>query len=193
MTLRGRLVALGVVVAVVFAVGITELLRTRTPDCTIAAPRPSLAPALRALGDFDQGYDAGDAAALEDAATRAASALHSDMVGATAEAPVMVTAARPGSQNALVVPLRAAVATTQGTPPLAGLAVFLLDCQSEAYFAEVEDDATTQPALAAFPPVGRPQAAAALGSTGIRLEYTASPLRPRWVTIGTPARSVAAR
>ncbi len=58
MTLRGRLVALAVVLAVLLAAGIAVLVRSRTPDCTVVAPRPSLPPALRALGDFDQSYDA---------------------------------------------------------------------------------------------------------------------------------------
>ncbi len=193
MTPRGRLVAGVAVVAVLLGAGITVLLRTRTADCTVAAPRPSLAPALRALGDFDQSYGAGNVLALEDAASRAAAALHADLIGATAEAPVAVTAVTAGSPDALVVPLRSHTAASTGPPPLAGLVVFLRDCQGNAYFATVEDDASAQPALIQFPPVSLGQAAARLGSTALRLGYTASPLQPQWVTMATPAQSLAAR
>ena len=192
MTLRGRLVAGAAVVAVVLASGIVILVRSRTPGCTVAAPRPSLAPALRALGDFDQAYDAGNAAALEDAAVRAASALHGDLIGTTPEAPLAIAAAGSGSPDALVVPLRSH-RTGSGVPPLAGLVVFLRDCQGSAYFSAVEDDTATQPALSGFPPVSGAQAAAQLGSAGLRLEYTTSPLQPRWATIAQPARSLPAR
>lgn len=191
MTLRGRLVALAVVVALLFAAGILVLVRSRTPDCTVVAPRPSLTPALRALGDFDQAYDAGDVAALDDAATRAAGTLYGDLVGTTAETPVAVAAANAGSPNALVVPLRSHVAAS-GPPPLAGLVVFLRDCQGNAYFDTVEDDATAQPVLFQFPSVGRDQAAAQLGPA-LSLEYVASPLHPQWVTTTNPPRSLPAR
>lgn len=193
MTLRGRLIALAVAVALLFTGGIVVLVRSRTPGCTVAAPRPSLPPELRALGDFDQAYDPTNVPALQDAASRAASALHSDLIGATPEAPVSVAAARPADQAALVVPLRSPVASAQGFAPLAGLVVFLLDCQGGAYFATVEDDATAQPPLAAFPPVSRTQAEGRLGSTALRLEYTASPLQPQWVTAAAPTQSLAAR
>ncbi|MDQ6847851.1 MAG: hypothetical protein M3019_09790 [Candidatus Dormibacteraeota bacterium] len=192
MTLRGRLIAVVTLVAVVLASGILILVRSRTPDCTVAAPRPSLAPALRALGDFGQAYDAGNAAALEDAAVRAASALHGDLIGTTPEAPAPIAADARGAPDALVVPLRSHLTGT-GLPPLAGLVVFLRDCQGGAYFDTVEDDASTQPGLTAFPPVTREQAAAQLGSAGLRLEYAASPLRPQWVTVTDPARSLPAR
>ncbi|MBJ7595767.1 MAG: hypothetical protein JF886_13085 [Candidatus Dormibacteraeota bacterium] len=185
MTLRGRLIAVAALVAVLLGSGIVILVRSRTPDCTVVAPRPALAPELRALGDFDQAYDAGNVAALEDAAVRAASALHGDLIGTTPEAPVAVAAAARGSPDALVVPLRSHLAGS-GPPPLAGLVVFLRDCQGRAYFDTVEDDASTQPALATFPPVTREQAAAQLGSAGLRLEYATSPLRPQWVTVTAP-------
>ena len=192
MTLRGRLIALAVVVVLLFTAGIVVLVRSRTPGCTVVAPRPSLAPVLRALGDFDQAYDAGNVAALEDAAARAAGALYGDLIGTTAEAPVAIAAATPGAPDAMVVPLRSHVATA-GAAPLAGLVVFLRDCQGDAYFDTVEDDASTQPPLLQFPPVGRDQAAASLGAGPIQLDYAGSPLHPRWVTTTTPTRSIAAR
>ncbi len=193
MTLRGRLIALAVIVALLFAGGIVVLVRSRTPDCSVVAPRPSLAPALRALGDFDQSYDVGNVPALEDAASRAAGALYGDLIGTTAEAPVVVAAALPGSPDAVVVPLRSHAASARGQPALAGLVVFLRDCQGNAYFDTVEDDVSAQPALIDFPPISRAQAEARLGSSGLRLEYMTSPLRPQWVTMATPARSLPAR
>lgn len=192
MTLRGRLIALAVVVALLFTAGIVVLVRSRTPDCTVVAPRPSLAPVLRALGDFDQAYDVGNVAALEDAAVRAAGTLYGDLIGTTAEEPVMIAAATAGSPDALVVPLRSHL-TASGPPPLAGLVVFLRDCQGNAYFDTVEDDSAAQPPLLEFPPVSRDQAAAQLGSAAVQLDYVTSPLRPRWVSTATRARSLPAR
>ena len=193
MTLRGRLFALAVVGAVVFAAAVIVLVRSRTPDCTVVAPRPSLPPALRALGDFDQAYDVANVAALEDAASRAAGTLHGDLIGATAEPPVTIVAGGAGLPDAVVVPLRSHAGSGPGPSPLAGLVVFLRDCQGNAYFDTVEDDAAAQPALAAFPPVSREQAAAQLGTSALRLEYQASPLRPRWVTMTVSSRSLPAR
>jgi hypothetical protein len=193
MTLRGRLLALAVAVAVVFAAAIIALVRSRTPDCTVVAPRPSLPSALRALGDFDQAYDVSNIPALEDAASRAAASLHGDLIGAVAEAPVPVAAGGFSLPDAVVVPLRSHAGSGPGPPPLAGLVVFLRDCQGNAYFNTVEDDASAQPALAAFPPVSREQAAAQLGTPALRLEYQASPLRPRWVTMTPSLRSLPAR
>jgi hypothetical protein len=162
MTLRGRLITLAVIVVVVLGGSVVVLLRSRTANCTVVAPRPSLGPALRALGDFDQSYDPANVAALEDAAARAAAALHPDLIGTTAEAPVAVAATEPGSPDALVVPLRSHTLAT-GPPPLAGLVAFLRDCQGNAYFATVEDDAATLP----FTPVPTGHARAGRGATGL--------------------------
>ena len=192
MTLRGRLIALAVTVALVFTVGIIVLVRSRTPDCTVVAPRPSLPASLRALGDFEQSYDVTNVGALEDAAARAAAAVSSDLIGATAEPPVTIVAGNPGSPDAVVVPLRSHAATAAGPPPLAGLVVFLRDCQGNAYFATVEDDASAQPPLLGFPAVSRDQATGQLGSA-VRLEYLASPVQPLWVTVTEPAKSLPAR
>ncbi len=193
MTWLGRLIALGLVVAALFTVGIVVLVRSETPGCTIVAPRPSLSAALRALGDFDQGYDAGNASLLEDAATRAAGVTYADLIGVSAEAPVSVSAAVAGRPDAIVVPLRSHAVTSSGSPPLAGLVVFLRDCAGNAYFATVEDDSSTQPALLAFPPVNRDRAGSLLGAAEPHLEYTTSPLRPAWVATPGSAPSLAAR
>jgi hypothetical protein len=193
MTLRGRLIGLSVVAVLLFGAVVAVLLSSRTADCGVVAPRPSLAPVLRALGDFGQSYDAGNVAALEDAAGRAAGALHPDLIGSTAEAPVAVAAAQSGSPDALVVPLRSHTPSPTGPPALAGLVVFLRDCQGNAYFSSVEDDSGAQPPLLAFPPVTREQAAVRLAPAVLRLDYVVSPLSPRWQTVGTPEGSLPAR
>jgi hypothetical protein len=192
MTLRGRLIALAAIVAVLFSVGIVVLVRSRTANCTVVAPRPSLPAALRALGDFEQSYDVANSAAIEDAASRAAAALSSDLIGATAEMPVTIASANPGLPDAVIVPLRSHAVSSHAPSPLAGLAVFLRDCQGNAYFANVEDDASAQPSLLDFPRVSRDQAVAQLGSA-VRLEYVASPVQPQWVSLTDPANSLPAR
>lgn len=193
MSLRGRLVALAMTVSVLLAGTVLVLVRSRTADCTVSAPRPSLPPALRALGDFDQAYDSSDFPGIEDAAGRAAGALDGDLIGATPETPVAVSAADGTSPDALVVPLRSHAVSEQGTAAVAGLVVFLLDCQGGAYFANVEDDATLQPPLLAFPPVSRQRAATTLGVAAVRLVYATSPLHPTWVAATVPAQSLQAR
>ena len=190
MSLRGRLIALAAAIAMLLAGSVGLLLSSRTTGCDVAAPRPSLAPVLRALGDFDQSYDVSAVASLDDAAARAAGALNANLIGAVPEAVILVGAARPGMPDAAVVPLRSAA---PGQAALLGLVLFLRDCQGGAYFATGEDDAALQPSLVQFPPVTREQAAARLGSTALRLEYTVSPLRPEWVTLTTPPRALLAR
>lgn len=192
MTLRGRLIALAVVVALLFGAAIVVLVRTRTPDCTVVAPRPSLSPALRALGDFDQSYDAGNVAALDDAAARAAAATYGDLIGTTPETPVGVHATVAGSPDAVVVPLRSHVVSS-GPPPLAGLVVFLRDCQGNAYFDTVEDDASASPSLLQFPSISREQAMAQLGVSAVQLDYRSSPLQPSWTNPANSAQSLPAR
>lgn len=191
MSVRGRLVALAVVITVAVAGFIAVLLSTRTANCTVVVQRPSLPPALRALGDFDQAYDASQPEALKDAAERAAAAEYPDLIGSTPETPVPV-AGTGTSPSVLVVPLRQA-STGSGTPPLAGLVVFARDCQGGAYFQGVEDDVVARPPLTSFPPVSRAAAAARLGTDSLTLEYTSSPLQPVWVAGTSPAASMAAR
>jgi hypothetical protein len=193
MTLRGRLIGLTVIAVLVLSAVVAVLLSSRTADCGVVAPRPSLAPVLRALGDFGQSYDAGNVAALEDAAGRAAGAVHPDLIGSTAEAPVAIAAARSGSPDALVVPLRSHTPSPTGPPALAGLVVFLRDCQGNAYFSSVEDDTGAQPPLLMFPPVTREEAVARLASAAVRLDYVGSPVNPQWQTVGTPEASLPAR
>ena len=192
MTLRARLVALAVAVAVVAAGAIVVLARSANPGCAVAAPRPSLPDQLRSLGDFDQAYDANDVGRLQDVAQRAASALHSDLVGATAEQPVAIAAqAGSGQPAAIVVPLRAPASDAQ-PPPLHGLVVFLRDCAGNAYYASVEDDTTATPPPAAFPAVTSSDAAARLGGP-VTLAYATDPLHPLWFLNADPSATLAAR
>ena len=191
-TVRRRLTAVAAVTSLLLAGAVVVLLQSRTADCGVAVPRPVLPPELRALGDFDQSYDVANVPALQDAAARAASALHADLIGTIPEAPVTVIAARPGSPDAVVVPLRANPAPAGGAS-LAGLVVFLRDCQGNAYFNVVEDDAARQPALQQFPPVSSAQAAAQLLTPALALEYVTTPLAPQWVSAASPARSMPAR
>ncbi len=193
MSVRARLIALAGVVAILLATGIVVLVGSRSPGCTVAAPRPSLPPQLRSLGDFDQSYDATNAPAMEDAAERAASALHSDLIGAIPQPPVFEAAAQAGSPDAAVVPLLSPLSSAPAGARLAGLVVFLRDCQGAAYFAGVEDDVTAQPPLQRFPPVSQAEAAAQLGGITPRLVYTTDPLRPRWATSSAQPRSLPAR
>ncbi len=193
MSPRARSIALAGIVAILLATGVVVLVGSRTPDCTVVAPRPSLPAQLRALGDFDQSYDVGNAPAIEDAAARAAAALHPDLIGTAPQPPVLEAAAQAGSPDAVVVPLRAPQSSPAAGTPLAGLVVFLRDCQGAAYFATVEDDASAQPPLHQFPAVSQDQATAQLGGVVPKLVYTADPLHPRWATSSTPPRSLPAR
>lgn len=193
MSVRARLIALAAAVALVLAAGIVVLVGSRSPGCTVSAPRPSLSAELRSLGDFDQSYDATNPPALEDAAQRAASALHSDLIGAVPQPPVFEAAARAGAPDAVVVPLLSPLSSAAAGARLSGLVVFLRDCQGAAYFAGVEDDVTAQPALQGFPPVSQAEAAAQLGGVTPRLVYTTDPLRPSWATSASPPRSLPAR
>jgi hypothetical protein len=153
--------------------------RSRTADCSSPPPVPDLAPQLRALGGFDQPFDAGRVQSLQAAALAAASALHPDLAAATSiGAPVEVGALRRGGHDAIVFPLGTQPAP-DGTPrSVEGLAVFLRACAGRAYLSTVEDLAAAPPA--AFPSVSRDQAAARLGTPDPQLVYTASPARPRW-------------
>ena len=181
--------ALAVFLTVILAGFVIVLLRSSTPGCTVAVDRPALPASLSALGDFQQPYSAADVATLQDVAARAASAVDPSLIGAAPQA-VVTVAGTTGHPTALVVPLRSA---TAGSPAIVGLAVFEEDCAGNAFFEQLEDDATTQPPLLAFPPVSRAAAVASLRSSSLTLEWSASPLRPVWVAATSPVASMAAR
>ena len=193
MSLRGRLVALGAVVALGLGGFIVILVRTRTPDCGVVLPAASLTPALRALGDFEQAYDASQPQVLEDAAERAASAQDVDLIGTVPGQPVAVVGTGT-APTVLVVPLRRPVPpSSSSTPAIVGLVSFARDCSGGAYFQSVEDDVGLQPAITEFPPVSSASAAAVLGTSALRLQYTTSPLHPQWAIAAQPSKTIAAR
>jgi hypothetical protein len=152
---------------------------SRTAGCSSPPPTPDLPAQLRALGGFDQPFDAAMVRPLQAAALASASALHPDLAAATTVGdPVGVRALDPRGHDAIVLPLGTNPAP-DGTPrSVEGLAVFLRACGGRAYFSTVEDLAAAPPP--AFPPVPRAQAVRLLGTPDPQLVYDTSPLRPRW-------------
>jgi hypothetical protein len=173
------LVAVGVV-AVVLGVA---LARSRTAGCDVAAPQPNLPAQLRTLGGFDQPVDPNDQRAIADASVSAATALHSDLAGATAD-PIVREAANGGARyDALVVPLSVAGGQT-GQRRVIGLVAWLLDCGGRAWYSDTGDVLRTDPSVlpAHFPLVSAADAQSQLGSsTASRLVYRTSPFSPLWL------------
>jgi hypothetical protein len=174
-----RLAALGAALLACLAVVAVLAARSRTAGCSAAPPRPDLSAQLRSLGDFDQPYDGSMVRTLEDAALKAASALHPDLAAATSIGdPVDVAALDPGDHDAIVFPLGTNPGPNGAPRSVEGLAVFLRACGGQAYFSTVDDLAAAPPA--AFPAVPRARAARLLGTPQPELVYSASPLEPRW-------------
>jgi hypothetical protein len=171
----------GAVFAVVLIVTVTHLVGGGGgQQCTVGAPVASLNAQLRALGGFDQPYDAGDRQIIESIARQAASASAPGLIGALPADPVLVSSVSSSQANALVVPL---LTTTpgEGAQHVSGLVSFLRDCSGRAYFSAV-DDLTTKGSLTAhnFPSVNASVAAQRLGVDSPQLVYTASPFMPLW-------------
>jgi hypothetical protein len=170
-------------VVVFFAVTLVTLshvISNSASGCSIAAPAPSLPAALRALGGFDQSYDATNPDELAQVGENAAAVVSPNLDGATALQPVNVAAAVAGQPAAVVVPL-AAQATTAGGMRLVGLVSFYVGCGGRAYFGSVSDvsaQGTTAPA--GFPGVGESAAADRLATSTPQLVYTGSPFTPEW-------------
>jgi len=168
-----RLAALVAALLVALVVVAVLAFRSRTAGCSGAPPLPDLPAQLRSLGDFDQPYDTTMPGTLEEAAVKAASALHPDLAAAISlGAPVEIAAVDPGRHAAIVFPLGA------GGGAVEGLAVFLRACGDEAYYSTVADLAAAPPA--SFPAVPRDRAARVLGTSSPELVYTDTPLQPRW-------------
>ncbi|HEY2704420.1 MAG TPA: hypothetical protein VGL20_12075 [Candidatus Dormibacteraeota bacterium] len=148
--------------------------------CAAAPPVPDLPAQLRALGDFDQPYDVTMPRTLEDAALKAASALHPDLAAATSlGGPVDIAALDPGRHDAIVFPLGTNPGPDGAPRTIAGLAVFLRSCGDQAYFSTVDDLAAAPPA--AFPGVTRERAVRQLGpGAQPELVYSTTPLQPSW-------------
>ena len=172
---RRRVAALCVALLLLTIVGVFTLLHSRTADCAYSAPVPSLAPELRALGGFDQPQDANDETMLGDDAVTAATALHPDLIGVSAQHSVSVAAQASATAAAVVVPLQR---VSTGQSAVVGLVSFLRDCDGRVYFSQV-DDLATKP-LSAFPAVRKDQALLALGSSDAALVFSDSPFAPTW-------------
>jgi hypothetical protein len=173
------LVLTGVLAAVVVAL-VVALAHSRTPGCSVAPPDVNLPPQLRSLGEFAQPFDTADQRTLTDAATRAATALHSDLAGAAPIGIVREAASGGAAHDALVVPL--AVSST-GQRRVVGLVAFLLDCGGRAYYDDVDDLLRTDPSIlpTTYPTPSAEQAAIQLGiATTPRLVYRDTPFHPLW-------------
>jgi hypothetical protein len=179
-----RLVALAAVAGTALAILAIALVRSRPAGgCTIPPPIPAVPDQLRALGDFDQPYNATETRTLQDAALRVATALHAELGGARVGDPVDVRALRSDRHDAIVFALGTNPGANGAPRTVEGLVVFLRDCSGQAYYSEVDDLLRTTPAgaaPAAFPEVTRDEAAAALGGGNPELVYTTSPLQPLW-------------
>lgn len=183
---RPRLLALGLAAAIVVGLFTAAAVRSLrgASSCDLPPPTPQLPAQLRSLGDFDQPYDAAEPRTLEDAAIKAASALHSDLGGQSlvVGAPVEVGAAGPARYDAIVVPLGTNVASGGGAPrSIEALVAFLRDCSGHAWYSDVADLAAAPPA--GFPAVSAADAARQLGvadAGALSLVYTDSPFAPRW-------------
>lgn len=180
------LVPAGVALAglVAFAVAAAH---SGTGGCTTPPPEVNLPATLRTLGDFDQPYDVADTPTLQSAALRAATALHSDLAGATPATPIAVAASGPADHDALLVPL-VEISSAPGAPQrVAGLVAFLRDCSGRAWYDDTDDLLRTDPGLLPpeFPVVGAAQASASLGTDTPRLVWRTSPFQPLWLDPGS--------
>lgn len=180
-----RLVALALAAVAGLSVFAVNAARSRGgSSCQVAPPVPQLPAQLRSLGDFDQPLDPRDPRVLQDVASRAAAALHSDLGGQSLVVgdPVAVSAGAGAAHDAIVVPLGTNVAPEGGAPrTVEALVAFLRDCSGHAYYSDVVDLAAAPPS--SFPAVTRQQAATRLGvndPASLALVYTDSPFRPDW-------------
>jgi hypothetical protein len=165
---------------VVTLITLTHVITNSTPGCAVAAPAPSLPASLRALGGFDQSFDANNLAGLAQVGENAAAAVSPNLDGATPQQPVDVAAAAAEQPAAVVVPL-AAPDTGGSATRLIGLVAFYVGCGGRAYFGSVADISAQGPAAPArFPAVGEGAAAAGLATSTPQLVYAGSPFTPEW-------------
>lgn len=160
------------------------LARSRSGGCDVASPSPNLPTELRSMGGFDQPFDpTADPRSIADASVTAASALHDDLAGATADSFVRESADGGATYDALVVPLSVPAAAT-GERRVVGVVAWLLDCSGRAWFDEVRDVLRTDPSLlpAHYPLVDAQTAEQRLGATAPpRLVWRTSPFTPLWL------------
>ncbi|HEV3274994.1 MAG TPA: hypothetical protein VG299_09045 [Candidatus Dormibacteraeota bacterium] len=180
---RRAIILAAAAVGVFFAVTLitlTHVITNGASGCTVAVPAPSLPASLRALGGFDQSYDAGNLQQLAQVGQNAAAVVSPNLDGATPLEPVRVIAASAGQPAAVVVPL-AAPATTGSSTRLVGLISFYVGCSGRAYFGSVTQISAPGPAApVSFPAVGQSAAALQLSTSTPQLVYTGSPFTPEW-------------
>ena len=160
---------------------LTHVITNSAPGCAIAAPAPSLPASLRALGGFDQSFDAGQPPALAQVGAERGrrgepEPRRRDTPGTGARGRRRRRAARGGGGAARRPGRRRAAATR-----LVGLVSFYVGCGGRAYFGSVaEISRTGSGAPASFPAVGESAAAAQLATSTPQLVYTGSPFTPEW-------------
>jgi hypothetical protein len=181
---RRRTIAVAAVVVVAFfavtLLTLTHVVTSGDQGCSIPAPRPDLPTQLRALGGFDQSFDAGDAQQLAQVGASAAAAVAPDLDGTIPLPPVAVRASHAGQPEALVIPLEARQASGVAMH-VAGLVSFYVGCGGRAYFGSVEDLTSAVPGAAlTFPGVDAATAARELGTSTPQLVYATSPFTPDW-------------
>jgi hypothetical protein len=180
---RWAVAVAAVVVAAFFAVTLltlTHVITSGDQGCSAPAPLPNLPPQLRAIGGFDQSFDARDQQQLAQVGANAAAAVDPDLDGTTPLAPVAVSAVLAGQPEALVIPLEAQQ-TSGGGARIAGLVSFLVGCGGRAYFGSVADlSSVGAGASPTFPAVTAATAAGRLGTSTPQLVYTTSPFTPVW-------------
>lgn len=169
-----------VVFFAVTLITLTHVISNSASGCAIAVPRPSLTASLRALGGFDQSFDASNPNQLAQIGQSAAAVVSPNLDGATPLQPVQVGAAASGQAAAVVVPL-AAPETTGSAKRLVGLVSFYVGCGGRAYFGSVADISGSGPvALSTFPGVGESAASERLATSSPQLIFTGSPFAPEW-------------
>lgn len=177
-----RLAALAMALLLAMVVLIVAAARSRNAaGCSAPAPVPQLPARLRVLGEFDQPYPAAETRTIQDAALKAASALHADLGGSGttfAGDPVHIRGLAPADHDAEVIPLGTDIGPDGVPRRVEGLVAFLHDCQGQLYYDTVADLAAQPPA--AFPSVDRDAALTALGARDVELVYTLDPLQPVW-------------
>ena len=170
-------------VVVFFAVTLitfTHVLTAGDSGCKIAIPPQNLPAALRALGGFDQSFDANSLNQLAQVGQNAAAVVSPDLDGAVPTQPVIVTAIAAGRPAAVVVPLAAQKSTSTGMR-VVGLVSFYVGCSGRAYFGSVVDISALGPAgPTTFPAVSEAVAAAQMGASTPQLVYATSPFTPEW-------------
>jgi hypothetical protein len=181
---RRRAIAIAaVVVAAFFAVTLltlTHVVTSGDQGCSAPAPPPNLPAQLRAIGGFDQSFDARDQQQLAQVGANAAAAVDPDLDGTMPLAPVTVSAVRAGQPGALVIPLEAQQTSGGGTR-IAGLVSFLVGCGGRAYFGSVADlSSVGAGSSTTFPAVSAATAAMELGTSTPQLVYATSPFTPEW-------------